>query len=93
MILPALRNVNYSFCLHLDAMFHGAKVVSIGEGKQTSIETVMELSLSSSFVDCLNSTNNIINDESCARPASTIVSGVLSHHRSSRAPKNQNYNL
>jgi hypothetical protein len=89
MILPALRNVKYSFCLHLDAMFHSAKVVSIGEGKKTDIETVMELSLPRSFVDYLNSTNNIINDESCARPASTIVSGVLSHHRSSRAPKHQ----
>lgn len=61
MILPALRNVNYSFCLHLDAMFHSAKVVSIGEGKKTDIETVMELSLPRSFVDYLNSTNNIIN--------------------------------
>jgi alkyl hydroperoxide reductase subunit AhpF len=93
MILPALRNVKYSFCLHLDAMFHGANVVSIGGGKQTSIETVMELSLPSSFVDCLNSTNNIINDELCARLASTNVSGARSHHRSSRALKHQNYHL
>jgi len=93
MIPPVLRNVKYSFWLHLDAMFHGAKVVSIGEGKQTSIETAMELSLPSSFVDYLNSTNNIINDESRARPASTNVSGARSHHRSSRAPKHQNYHL
>jgi len=84
MILPALRNVKYNFCLHLDAMFHGANGVSIGEGKQTDIETFMELSLLSSFIDCLNSTNNITKDESCARLASTNVSGARSHHRSAR---------
>ena len=78
-----------SYSTQIETVIRGARVVSIVENEKTGIETVLELSLPGTFVDCINSVNSFKADADCIQP----IPAINSTSRVGRAPMSRQYHL